>query len=62
MFDQTNDEHPLQVDLNDRQDVLYWCRFWEVTESQLREAVLKVGMAAPAVAFALGKEAYMSVG
>jgi hypothetical protein len=52
---------PPIVDLNDTANVAYWCAAWGVTKSQLVQAVNKVGNSAPAIAFALGKEAYSAV-
>jgi uncharacterized protein DUF3606 len=51
-------QHPLEIDVNDEDAVRYWCERWSVSEAELHEAVKKVGTAVPAVAFALGKEAY----
>ena len=49
---------PPEVDLRNRSNVRYWCKRWSVTEPELREAVQRAGVSAPAVAFALGREAY----
>ena len=49
---------PQIVDLRDEANVEYWCAVWRVSKDQLTQAVVKVGNAVPAVAFALGKEAY----
>jgi len=56
----TDDESqkPPEVDMGDGANVRYWCQLWQVTEAELAEAVSRVGVSAPAVAFALGKEAY----
>jgi uncharacterized protein DUF3606 len=55
---ETESPEPPQVDLKDEANVRYWCERWHVSEAELQEAVGRVGAAAPAVAFALGQEAY----
>ena len=55
---ETESPEPPQVDLADGANVRYWCERWNVTEAELQEAVARVGTGAPAVAFALDKEAY----
>jgi hypothetical protein len=49
---------PERVDLSDAESLQYWCEQWRVSESELRAAVKKVGTEIPAIAFALGREAY----
>jgi hypothetical protein len=51
-------ERPEEIDIRDPSQVEKWCRFWKVTERELADAIQKVGSSVPAVAFALGKEAY----
>jgi hypothetical protein len=58
MEDAARPETPVIVDLRDDSSVRYWCERWQVNEGELKKAVAKAGSAAPAVAFALGKEAY----
>jgi hypothetical protein len=55
---QDNQDKPQTVDLTDEANIQYWCRVWNVTEAELRQAVQKAGREVPAVAFALQKEAY----
>ena len=55
---ETESSEPPQIDLRDGANVRYWCERWNVTEVELQGAVGRVGAAAPAVAFALDKEAY----
>ena len=46
------------VDLNDEGNVGYWCTRWQISPEQLRKAVVHAGANdAPAVSFALGREA-----
>ena len=46
------------VDLNDPENVKYWCERWQVTPGQLREAVERGGGTdSPTVSLALGLEA-----
>jgi hypothetical protein len=48
-----------RVDLGSEESIRYWCDRWQVQPDQLRAAVDKAGEdRAPAVAFALGREAY----
>ena len=54
----TKSREPPQIDLRNEANVRYWCERWNVTEAELQGAVGRVGAAAPAVAFALDKEAY----
>jgi len=52
------DDAVLTVDLSDAENVAYWCARWQVDEDTLRQAVDHAGAGdAPAVAFALGREA-----
>jgi Protein of unknown function (DUF3606) len=47
-----------RVDLRSEESIRYWCDRWQVKPDQLRLAVEKAGDdRAPAVAFALGREA-----
>jgi hypothetical protein len=55
----TSDKVPVRtVNLDDPENVRYWLDLWQVTEGELRAAVSKAGAEAPAVAFALGREAW----
>lgn len=46
------------VDLNDPENVKYWCQRWRVSQEQLREAVERGGgNDSPTVSLALGLEA-----
>jgi hypothetical protein len=58
MLSVTTSQRPQTIKLADQTDVDRWCKFWAVSEADLRAAVAKVGPEVPAVAFALGKEAY----
>jgi hypothetical protein len=49
---------PPVIDLTDSASINYWCRYWNVTEPELIEAVQRSGADVPAVAFALGKPPY----
>lgn len=46
---------PLTVNVGQAHEVRYWCGKWNVTEAQLKAAVLAVGTSAAAVAKKLGK-------
>ena len=59
---QGRDQAPLSglevVDLNDPENVKYWCERWQVTPGQLREAIERGGgNDSPTVSLALGLEA-----
>jgi hypothetical protein len=61
MSDEPHDEgvpQPPKVDLRDSANVGFWCQHWNVTVAELGAAIQRVGVSVPAVAFALGKEAY----
>ena len=48
-----------RVDLRSDESIRYWCARWGVTSADLKAAVAKAGEdRAPAVAFALGREAW----
>lgn len=44
-----------RVNVNEDYEVRYWCRKWDVSEPQLRDAVKRVGVMSRDVAKALGK-------
>ena len=51
----TGPQDATRVNVNERYEVAYWTRKWNVSEEQLRAAVSRAGVSAEAVARALGK-------
>ena len=47
-----------RIDIRSQESIRYWCDRWSVTPAELQAAVEKTGDEAPAVAFALGREAW----